>query len=310
MSDSEIESKKESNVTIKRGQHNRVKTYVDIQKVLLDDESLTLDAKGLICYLLGRPDNWIVHPRHLAKCVGVGKTKIYKLLNLLIKTGYASKTEIKDAKSRFSSVVYEFYEEKIQVPKEIKKQSTVSANPDTVNPDTDSRTLKSNDFKENISLKNNTLSTLSQETPTAVAIAPEREEFFSSKSKDELSPLAKEVSLKMMTILQKHNEAYRPPKGNSLIKFNKYVMILVDKEKQDPAKVLAILEFAAQDTEISGDFPGWSTIIYSKCPAEKLWSKFSMLSTRMASKKNRKFAPSSDDARAEECFKAMRENAL
>lgn len=143
------------------------------------------------------------------------------------------------------------------------------------------------------------------------ATAEEREEIFSSnEKKEELSPLAKETSLRMIEVLKKHNVVYRPPKGNSLIKFNKYVGILIDKEKQDPARVLAVLEFAVQDTEISGDFPGWATVIYSKCPTEKLWNKFTTLNARMASKKKRKFAPCSDDNEALAKFKKMKETAL
>lgn len=85
--------------------------------------------------MLSLPNDWITHPRKLAETLGVGKDQMYSILNELIRLGYATKTNIQNHIGRFSSVTYEFHEEKIKI------NSTVSENPDTENPDPVNQTL-------------------------------------------------------------------------------------------------------------------------------------------------------------------------
>ena len=75
--------------------------YVVITHAVLTDTALSWDAKGLLCYLLSRPDDWQVRVDHLVKqgC-GAGRGKIYRMLGELIACGYAERSPLRDASGR------------------------------------------------------------------------------------------------------------------------------------------------------------------------------------------------------------------
>jgi predicted transcriptional regulator len=135
-----ISDKQENNVRICRGKHDRENPYVMISKEMLRDPELSVRDKGILCYLLSFPDDWITNPSSVAKALGIARSTIYLALSKLIELGYATKEEIKDSKGRFSSVIYSFYEIKLENPQKIKEKITVSEKPYTEKPDTENRT--------------------------------------------------------------------------------------------------------------------------------------------------------------------------
>jgi hypothetical protein len=126
-----------------------------------------------------------------------------------------------------------------------------------------------------------------QEAPPAVAVAPEKEVVSSQDLLPEksLSPPAKEVASLMIASLQKFSATYRPPKN--MEKFNKFVKKLIDEQKQDPKTVLAVFNYALQDTEERGTFKGWSSVMYAGCPSEKLHTHFVSIDAQMKSRPKR-----------------------
>jgi len=56
--------------------------YAQINKKCLEDDSLSWKAKGVLCYLLSRPDNWQI-------CVG-------QLVAVSIDQGHSTKSAIKE----------------------------------------------------------------------------------------------------------------------------------------------------------------------------------------------------------------------
>jgi hypothetical protein len=50
------------------------------------DKSLSYEARGMLCYILSKPDNWIIQPSDLQQNCSRGK--VYKILNELIAAGY------------------------------------------------------------------------------------------------------------------------------------------------------------------------------------------------------------------------------
>lgn len=76
-----------------RTEHNRENPYVQIHKKMLEDPELSWAAKGLLTYLLSRPDNWKISVEHLAKIYcgdarGNGEKAIRSIVKELIKLGY------------------------------------------------------------------------------------------------------------------------------------------------------------------------------------------------------------------------------
>jgi hypothetical protein len=82
---------------IKR-RHNS--NYTIIPNRLLNDEALTCDAVGLICYLLSKPNNWKVSVEQLCRRWGIGRDKARKLVNLLIEVGYIKRRKVRDPETR------------------------------------------------------------------------------------------------------------------------------------------------------------------------------------------------------------------
>ncbi len=61
----------------------------------MNDDRLTPEALGVLCYLLSRPDNWEVYPAQLSKRFrGCGRDKTYRILNELIECGYVTRTAL------------------------------------------------------------------------------------------------------------------------------------------------------------------------------------------------------------------------
>ncbi len=62
--------------------------YVMILRETLYDIDLSLKAKGLLCFILSKPNDWNIYAEGLAKELNHSKTAILNILNELINQGY------------------------------------------------------------------------------------------------------------------------------------------------------------------------------------------------------------------------------
>jgi len=76
-----------------RTEKNKNNPYVIIRKTVFDDERLSLKAKGLMAYLLSKPNNWKAHVTEIAKNNADGVTAVRSAVNELIAFGYASRVQ-------------------------------------------------------------------------------------------------------------------------------------------------------------------------------------------------------------------------
>lgn len=73
-------------------------------------------------------------------------------------------------------------------------------------------------------------------------------------------------------------------------------------------RILEVLGWAVKDTEVRGDWSGWSSkIVGSKNPVEYLYSKLNNLEIQCDTKPTRKYLPNSDDKKALEEFRKSKE---
>lgn len=79
-------------MTIIRRRHNR--NYTVIGNEVFSDESLDLDALGLLCYLRSRPHDWNISTEHLRRRFGCGPEKMQRLVRALIDTGWVQRHEL------------------------------------------------------------------------------------------------------------------------------------------------------------------------------------------------------------------------
>lgn len=88
----------------------RPNNFVMMDKSFLEDERLSYKAKGILAYLLGKPDNWKVIVGNLVNYSTDGKASVYAGLKELNQFGYYEKIPIRDDKGHFvrwESTVYE-----------------------------------------------------------------------------------------------------------------------------------------------------------------------------------------------------------
>lgn len=145
--------------------------------------------------------------------------------------------------------------------------------------------------KEKSKDKKNTLPTLASEDAA------------SPRKGVEFSPEVKEVGAKMVSLLREANPVYRPPQDINVLL--KHVALLLERDKQEPADILDVFQWAVNDNEERGDFKGWQSVLSGKNPIEKFRKHFATLHAQMRSRPKRKFAPSSDDKKAYEALMSM-----
>jgi hypothetical protein len=116
-----------------------------LDKQISEDRRLSWSARGLLIFLLGKPDHWQVSVEALLNCgpdkKGNRKEAIYGYINELIGAGYI--TRKKHASGAMDYVVSEF-------PTEIPEEKPDWANPDQANPNLGYPTLVSTEIKQEL----------------------------------------------------------------------------------------------------------------------------------------------------------------
>jgi hypothetical protein len=85
--------------------------FVMLDKGFLEDDRLSFKAKGLLAYLLSKPDNWKVIVKDLVNHAKDGKKAVYSGLKELKEHGYYKKVPIRDESGRrishWESIIFE-----------------------------------------------------------------------------------------------------------------------------------------------------------------------------------------------------------
>lgn len=114
--------------------------YVMLDKSLLEDKSLSWKAKGLLSYLLSRPEDWKVKVKHLVNQSTDGRDAVYSILKELRNAGYIQLNVSRDGNGKVTENIYDVYEKPVKNPlpenPEVDSElSPLTENPDAVNPD-------------------------------------------------------------------------------------------------------------------------------------------------------------------------------
>lgn len=88
----------------------RENPFVQLDKYFLDDSNLSWGAKGILGYILSKPDNWIIRKEDLIKRAEDGKAKVEAALLNLMSNGYINWFQEKNEDGTFGSWVYDVYE--------------------------------------------------------------------------------------------------------------------------------------------------------------------------------------------------------
>jgi hypothetical protein len=92
-----------SNTIIRAPRRDR---FVVMDQRAVEDGRLSWAARGLLCYLLSRPDDWKVLVNDLRKRGNLGRDGIYRLLRELRTVGYARFLRLRDKNGRIRGGIY------------------------------------------------------------------------------------------------------------------------------------------------------------------------------------------------------------
>lgn len=160
----------------------RENPFVQLDKTFFEDDNLQWESKGLLGYILSRPDNWKVNQTDLTKRSAGGKGKVESALLDLMANGYVHWYAVRKENGQIEEWVYDVYERPEFNPKkdeciaegkkriEAKKAKTKQKNekkkekqpeldnpkvdgpesgyPEVGNPDEDNPVYNNNDFKD------------------------------------------------------------------------------------------------------------------------------------------------------------------
>ena len=81
-----------------------------IDQRTIEEDSLSWASRGLLSYLLSRPDGWTLRVDELCECGDLGRDGIYNLLNELREAGYVTYERERDEYWRIRRGSYTIYE--------------------------------------------------------------------------------------------------------------------------------------------------------------------------------------------------------
>lgn len=87
------------------------RSFIIVSKEVANDKTISMRAKGMYLYLMGLPNDWVIHMSEIEKHFQEGRRVCYGALNDLMKHGYVHKEYIRE-KNRLSMLKYTIYEEK------------------------------------------------------------------------------------------------------------------------------------------------------------------------------------------------------
>jgi len=95
---------------IHRTKKNKDNTYTCISNQMINDESLSCEAKMVMIYLLSKPDSWIINQTEVQRSLKISRDKCKKAFSILINIGYMDRFQIRDSRGRVTGYDYNLYE--------------------------------------------------------------------------------------------------------------------------------------------------------------------------------------------------------
>ena len=132
---------------------NKKENFTSIHNKLINDSRISLKAKGIMLYMLSKPENWKYYPKEIAKNSKDGLDSVYSGIKELIEAGYISRTRHSDGTIDY--FVFEDVEEN-DIIDFSKKENPNRENPNRENPNREipDVLIRKNTNKERIIVNN------------------------------------------------------------------------------------------------------------------------------------------------------------
>lgn len=225
--------------------------YAIIDKTGLNDKRLSFKARGILAYLLTKPDDWKVMVQELINSSPEGRTAIYSGLKELEKHGYMKKRALRGDDGKFTGWDYDVIEKPSIKPD--------SGFPNTEKPHADNQPLLNNDL-----LLNNEYTNYSS---LPVSATPKQSKIFPKESKE-----YKLAALLRTRILENLPTAKVPPDTEEgLCKWAYEINLMIRRDGRSPTDIYRVIEWCQSD-------PFWMSNILS---TKKLRKQFDQLTLQM-----------------------------
>lgn len=126
--------------TIKRSPKDADNPYRMINRHAMEDDRLSFEARGVLAYVLVKPDNWRVKIADLRRAGNIGRDKAYRILNELVVFGYVIREIERNVDGTISEMVYLVDEKPTNIinppPENQDVDGPLPEKPDTAEPDT------------------------------------------------------------------------------------------------------------------------------------------------------------------------------
>jgi hypothetical protein len=117
---------------------HRTDKFAIIPNSVAEDARLTFEARGVLCYLLAKPNNWQVSVDDIRKAGGIGRDKVYRILKELLDAGYLRRVIHRDQTGKVTETEYTVFDEPIRDEKPLPEKPD-TAEPEAGEPDTDNQ---------------------------------------------------------------------------------------------------------------------------------------------------------------------------
>ncbi|MCE4976610.1 DnaD domain protein [Staphylococcus hominis] len=91
--------------------------FVTVHKSFIHDDNLSWKAKGILLYLLSRPDDWRIYETELNKHSSDGRDSLRTGIKELERTGYIHRTRRRNEKGQLREYEYQVFEQPNQIGK-------------------------------------------------------------------------------------------------------------------------------------------------------------------------------------------------
>ncbi len=97
---------------------SKKKSFTKVSNTIVNDERLSLKAKGLMVYLLSKPDTWKFYQETIVKDTSDGVKAVRSAIKELEENGYLVRKRTRDEKGGFAKLEWIVIEEPLQEEKE------------------------------------------------------------------------------------------------------------------------------------------------------------------------------------------------
>jgi len=159
---------------------NKKENFTSIHNKLINDSRISLKAKGIMLYMLSKPENWKYNPKEIAKNSKDGLDSVYSGIKELIGAGYISRARHSDGTVDY--FVFEDVEEN-DIVDFSKKENPNRENPNRENPNRENPNRENPDVykRKNTTKERNIVNTeLKKETSKS-----DIDDFINSQDKSE-----------------------------------------------------------------------------------------------------------------------------